>query len=66
MKFILWRHLKKHVYAFPPSKIEDPGARFQGVLTTVDADMLGRVRKKCVQYTALCLEMEEGCFEHLL
>jgi pheromone shutdown protein TraB len=35
-------------------------------VTTLDANMLRRVREKAVRPTAVCLEMDEGRYEHFL
>jgi hypothetical protein len=58
----LWGHLKERVYAVPPRTIEDLAAD----ATTVDANMLTRVRENVVQRTAVYLEMDGGRVEHLL
>jgi hypothetical protein len=60
--FLPWRHLKDDVYALPPRTIEDVVA----AVTTVEANMLRRVRENAVRRTALCLEMDGGRLEHLL
>jgi hypothetical protein len=39
MDFFLWGHLKEQVYAVLPRNIEDLVARYQAVVTTVDANM---------------------------
>jgi hypothetical protein len=58
--------LRKHVYAVPPRTIEDLVEKLKAAVTTVDANMLRRVRENAVWRTAVCLEMDGGCFEHLL
>jgi hypothetical protein len=50
----------------PPRTIEDLMARLQAAVTTVNASMLRRVQESAVRRTAVCLEMDGGCFEHLL
>jgi hypothetical protein len=35
MDFFLWGHLKEHIYAVPPSTIENLMARMQAVVTAV-------------------------------
>jgi hypothetical protein len=66
INFFLWGHLKEQVYAVPPRTIEDLAAKLQAAMTTVDANMLRRVRENAVRSTAACLEMNGGRFEHLL
>jgi hypothetical protein len=66
MDFILWVHLKKHVYAVPSRTIEDLVGRLQAAVTTVDTNLLRRVRENAVRRTAVYLEMDGGCFERLL
>jgi hypothetical protein len=65
MDFFLWGHLKEQVYAVPPRTIEDLVARPQAAVTTVDANMLRRVRENAVRRTDVCLEMGGGRFENL-
>jgi hypothetical protein len=58
---------EEQVYAVPPRTIEEPLARLQAAGTTVDANMLRRVRENAVRRTVVCLEMDGGRrFEHLL
>jgi hypothetical protein len=64
--FFLWGHLKEQVYVDPPRTIEDLVVRLQAAVTTVDANMLRRVRENAVRRTAVCLEMDGGRLEHLL
>jgi hypothetical protein len=66
MDFVLWGHLKEHVYAVHPTTIEDVMARLQVTVTTVDSNMLRCVRENAVRRTAVCLEMDGGRFERLL
>jgi hypothetical protein len=64
--FFLWGHLKEHDYAVPPRTIEDLVERLQAAMTSVDANMLRRVRENVLRRSAVCLEMEGGRFERLL
>jgi hypothetical protein len=43
MDFLLWGHLKEHVYAVPPRTVKDLVARLKTVVTMVDVKMLRRV-----------------------
>jgi hypothetical protein len=61
MDVFLWGHLKDQVYAVLPRTIEDLMATLQAAVTTVDSNMLRRVREN-----AVCLEMDGGRFENLL
>jgi hypothetical protein len=65
MEFFLWGNLKEQIYAVPPWTSEDFVARLQAAVTTVDANMLRRVRENAVRRTAVCLIMDGGHFEHL-
>jgi hypothetical protein len=49
----------------PSQDFEDLVASLQETVTTVDANMLRRVRENAVRRTAVCLEMDRGRFEHL-
>jgi hypothetical protein len=64
--FFLRGHLKEQVYAVRPMTIEDLVARLQAAVTTVDANMLRRVRENAVRRTAICLQMDGGRFEYIL
>jgi hypothetical protein len=66
MDFLLWGHLKEQVYGLPPRNTEDLVARLQAAVTTVDANMLRRVRENDVRRTVICLEMDGGSFVHVL
>jgi hypothetical protein len=66
MGFFLWGHLKEQVYAVPPRTMKDLMARLQAPVTTVNANMLRRVQENAVLCTVVCLDMDGGCFEHLL
>jgi hypothetical protein len=59
-RFFLWGHLKEHDYAVPPRTIEDLVERLQATTTSVDANMLRRVRENVLRRSAVCLEMEGG------
>jgi hypothetical protein len=63
--FLLCGHLKEQVYAVRPRTTEDPVTRLQAAVTTVDANMLRRVRANAVRHTAVCLEMDGGRSEHV-
>lgn len=54
-------HLKERVYAVRPRTTEDPVARLQAAVTTVDANMLRRVRQNAARRAAVCLEMDGAC-----
>lgn len=56
---------KENAYVSPPTIIEDLVARLQLVMTSVDTNMLRRVRENAVRRTAVCLEMDEGRFQNL-
>jgi hypothetical protein len=46
--FLLWGHLKEHVYTVPLRTNEDLVARLQAAVTTTVANMLGHVRQNAV------------------
>jgi hypothetical protein len=41
-------------------------AQLEAAVTTIDANMSGRVWENAVQRTAVCLEIEGGRFERVL
>jgi hypothetical protein len=64
MAFFVWGHLKEHVDAVPPRTIEDLVPRLQAAVTTVDANVLRRVRENAGRRAVVFLVMDRGHFEH--
>jgi hypothetical protein len=64
--FSLWGHLYKDVYAVSPRIIKDLIEGLKAAVTIVDATMLKCVQENAMWCTAICLEVDGGCFEHLL
>jgi hypothetical protein len=56
----------RSIYEVPPRTIEDLVARLQAAVTMVNANLLRLVHENAVWCTAICLEMDKGCFEQLL
>jgi hypothetical protein len=54
LDFFLWRHLKEHVYAVPPTSIDDLVARLHTAVTIVDAGMLRRVKENTLPSAWKC------------
>lgn len=66
MDLFLWGNLKEYVYAIYPRTVKDLTVRFQAAVTTVDANMLMRVRENAGRRNAVYFKMDGGRFQHLL
>jgi hypothetical protein len=59
-------HLKDLIYAVPFRTMKDLMSRLKALLTTVYANMLIHVQENAAWHSAICLEIDRGCFKHLL
>jgi hypothetical protein len=66
--FFVRGHPKEHVYAVPPTPkfVEVLVARLQAAVTIADRNKLRNMRKDVVWCTAVCLDMDGGCFDRIL
>jgi hypothetical protein len=64
--FLMWGHVKEHVYAVTPRTVDDLVARLPAADAAVNAKTYYDVWKSAMRRTACCLAIDGNRFQHLL